>query len=134
MPPKPAIVDLTSLPAVACPCGSARRAFADREEFPGTVHLTEISRDAKEHYHQAHTEIYVILECSEGAAIELDGQLHRVAPQTAILIPPGTRHRACGQMKVLILCSPNFDPSDEHFDEGRSGFHDPPDCFTPTTS
>jgi len=93
----------------------ARRAFADRDEFPGTVHLTQISRDAREHYHQDHTEVYVILECDEGASIELDGQPHPVRPQTAVLIPPGVRHRACGQMTVLILCTPNFDPADEHF-------------------
>jgi mannose-6-phosphate isomerase-like protein (cupin superfamily) len=116
VPAKPAIVDLTTLPAVPCPCGIARRAFAEHENFPGTVHLTEISRDAREHYHKTHTEMYVILECGEGAAIELDGRTHGVKPQTAILIPPGVRHRACGQMKVLILCTPNFDPADEHFD------------------
>jgi len=107
---------LTTLPAVPCPCGVARRAFAEREEFPGTVHLTQISHDASEHYHKDHTEVYVILECGDGAAIELDGQPHPVRPQTAILIPPGVRHRACGQMTVLILCTPNFDPADEHFD------------------
>ncbi len=116
MPAKPVVIDLTSLPAVECPCGIARRAFADREEFPGTVHLTHISRDASEHYHQDHTEVYVILECNDGATIELDGCPHPVRPQTAILIPPGVRHRACGEMTVLILCTPNFDPADEHFD------------------
>jgi mannose-6-phosphate isomerase-like protein (cupin superfamily) len=116
MTAKPVIIDLTTVPAVECPCGIARRAFADQESYPGTVHLTQISRDARDHYHLEHTEIYVILECSEGASIELDGQTHAVGPQTAILIPPGVRHRACGQMTVLILCTPNFDPADEHFD------------------
>jgi mannose-6-phosphate isomerase-like protein (cupin superfamily) len=110
------IVDLTTLPGVDCPCGTARRAFADRDEFPGTVHLTHIRRDAQEHYHREHTEVYVILECDAAAAIELEGQLHPVAPLTAILIPPGVRHRACGEMTAMILCSPNFDPHDEHFD------------------
>ncbi len=112
----PEIVDLTQLPAVACPCGTARRAFADRTEFPGTVHLTDICNEAEVHYHREHTEIYVILECTAEAAIELDGRRHPVRPQMSILIPPGVRHRAVGQMRVLIICSPNFDPSDEHFD------------------
>ena len=116
MPAKPVVIDLASLPPVNCPCGIARRAFADREEFPGTVHLTNISRDAREHYHHDHTEVYVVLECHDGATIELDGHPHPVQPQTAILIPPGVRHRACGEMTVLILCTPNFDPADEHFD------------------
>ena len=121
MPSNPAIasaevVDLTALPPVACPCGTARRAFGDRAEVPGTVHLTEISQDARVHYHTDHTEVYVVVECEEGAAIELDGKSHPVHPYTSVLIPPGVRHRAVGKMKVIILCSPNFDPQDEHFD------------------
>ncbi len=94
----------------------ARRAFAQHDEFPGTVHLTNISRDAARHYHRNQTEVYVVLECSAGAAIELDEQLHPVAPLTSILIPPGVRHRAVGEMTVLIVCTPNFDPNDEYFD------------------
>ena len=115
VPAKAALVDLNSLTPVPCPCGLARRAFADRDEFPGTVHLTEISENAREHYHREHTEVYVILECEPEATIELDGVSHPVAPETAVLIQPGVRHRACGRMKVLILCTPNFDPADEHF-------------------
>ncbi len=110
------VVDLTSLPGVACPCGIARRAFADRDEVPGTVHLTQITADAATHYHKNHTEVYVVLECDSDAAIELDGCRHPVRPKTCVLIPPGVRHRACGEMTVLILCTPNFDPTDEHFD------------------
>ncbi len=112
----PQIVDLTALPAVPCPCGVARRAFEGCSEFPGTVHLTEITRDARTHYHNEHTEVYVVLECESDAAIELDGVLHPVRPLTAILIPAGVRHRAVGEMKTIIVCSPNFDAVDEHFD------------------
>ena len=110
------IVDLPALPGVACPCGIARRAFADNQAFPGTVHLTEISENAVAHYHQEHCEVYVILECQEDAKMELNGQQIAVKPLTSIVIPPGTRHRAIGKMKVLIVCTPNFDPADEHFD------------------
>jgi len=110
------VVDLTQLPPQACPCGTARRAFADRDEIPGTIHLTEISREAVEHYHREHTEVYVILECEEDACIMLDGRRFDVRPLTSILIPPGVRHRAVGRMKVLIYCAPNFDPADEFFD------------------
>lgn len=110
------IVDLAELPGVPCPCGTARRAFADREDFGGTVHLTQISKEAATHYHQRLTEVYVVLECQPGASIELDGVKHPVRPKTSILIPPGVRHRACGEMTVLILCTPKFDPQDEHFD------------------
>ena len=52
----------------------------------------------------------------EDASIELDGVRHPVQPHSAVLIPPGVRHRACGEMTVLIVCTPDFDSSDEHFD------------------
>ena len=113
---RPVVLDLTELTGVACPCGTARRAFADRNDFPGTIHLTQIDHAARTHYHTDHTEVYVVLECEDDAAIELDGDLHPVRPKTSILIPPGTRHRAIGQMEVLIVCLPKFDPLDEHFD------------------
>jgi mannose-6-phosphate isomerase-like protein (cupin superfamily) len=113
---KPTLLDLNSIPPVDCPCGIARRALADRDEFPGTIHLTSIRRDACKHYHRRQTEVYVVLECAAGAAIELDQEVHPVAPMTTVLIPPGVRHRAVGEMKVLIVCTPNFDPSDEYFD------------------
>lgn len=112
----PAVLDLTTLPGVACPCGTARRGFADRDDFPGTIHLTTIERSAQTHYHAEHTEVYVILECEPDAAIELDGQIHPVRPKMSVLIPPGTRHRAIGEMEVLIVCLPKFDSADEYFD------------------
>ena len=112
----PAVVDLTTLPGIACPCGTARRGFGDRDDFPGTVHLTPIERSARTHYHVEHTEVYVILECEADAAIELNGQIHAVRPKMSVLIPPGTRHRAIGEMEVLILSLPKFDSADEHFD------------------
>lgn len=112
----PQVVDLASLEGVACPCGVARRAFAERSDFPATVHLTEISTTARTHYHRRATETYVVLECGPGAAIELDGVSHAVHPGVAILIPPLVRHRAVGEMKVIIFCLPKFDSSDEYFD------------------
>jgi hypothetical protein len=113
----PTIVRLDELAPTNCPCGTARRAFADRPELPATVHLTEITCDARTHYHRIQTEVYVVLKCAPDAAIELDGVLHPVAPLSAILIPPGVRHRGVGEMSVLIYCAPKFDPADEFFDE-----------------
>jgi mannose-6-phosphate isomerase-like protein (cupin superfamily) len=110
------IVDFATLPGTPCPCGTARRAFADTSDFPGTLHVTEISTDARTHYHRRLTETYYILECGPAAAMELDGQRRPVKPGVAILIPPGVRHRAIGVMKVLIVVFPKFDPADEWFD------------------
>ena len=110
------IVDFAEIPGVPCPCGTARRAFADVPEFPATVHVTSISIDAQLHYHKRLTETYYVLECRPDARMELDGEIVPVKPGTCILIPPGVRHRAIGEMKVLIIALPKFDPTDEWFD------------------
>lgn len=107
------LVDLTALPGVACPCGVARRGLADVADYPATLHLTEISTDAKAHYHRHLIELYFILEAGPDAAMELDDARIAVRPGMAILIRPGVRHRAVGRMKVLIYVTPKFDPEDE---------------------
>jgi len=111
------LVDFAQLPGVACPCGTARRAFADVQDWPGTIHVTEISEDAKLHYHKQLTETYYFLECGADAQMQLGGEILDVHPGMCILIRPGTRHRAIGKMKVLIVVLPKFDSQDEWFDE-----------------
>ena len=113
---EPVLVDFAAIPGVPCPCGTARRAFADVPEFPATIHVTEISLDAVTHYHKRLTETYYFLECATDARMELDGQVIAVKPGHCILIPPGVRHRAIGRMKVLIVAMPKFDPADEWLD------------------
>lgn len=112
------VIHFGDIDPVACPCGQARRAFADAADFPATVHRTEITLDAKPHYHRTQTEVYVILECESDAALELDGKRVGVRVGSAILIRPGCIHRAVGQMKVLIICSPKFDANDEFVVDG----------------
>ncbi|QGJ69841.1 Cupin domain-containing protein [Planctomycetales bacterium 10988] len=114
------IVKFSDLPSVACPCGSAKRAFADLPDAPASVHVTEISLDAKRHYHREHTEIYYILTCQEEARMELDDEIIPLQPGMAVYIPPGVRHRALGTMTILNLVTPPFDPEDEYFDEADS--------------
>jgi mannose-6-phosphate isomerase-like protein (cupin superfamily) len=107
------IVDFDELSPVACPCGQARRAFCDVPDFPGTIHRTEITSEAKTHYHNRLTETYYILQCEIGARMALDGKIIPLKPGMCILIRPGVRHRAIGRMTVLIVVFPKFDPDDE---------------------
>ena len=110
------IADFATIAGVPCPCGTARRAFADVADYPGTIHVTQISADAKLHYHKRLTETYYFLECEPDAQMQLDDERLPVQPGMCIMIRPGTRHRAIGKMKVLIVCLPKFDPHDEWFD------------------
>jgi mannose-6-phosphate isomerase-like protein (cupin superfamily) len=110
------VVDFQDVPAVPCPCGSARRWLSDVDDFPGTIHVTDIASDARLHYHRRLTETYYFLACEPGARLQLDDQRIDVHPGMCVLIRPGTRHRAIGRMRVLIVVLPKFDPDDEWFD------------------
>ncbi len=109
------IVHTQEIEPVPCPCGMTRRAFTDDPEQIASLHVVDISVDAKTHYHKRMTEIYYILEGS--GQMELDGQLYDVSAGSSILIKPGCRHRAVGAMKIINIPIPAFDPDDEWFDE-----------------
>ena len=111
---KYSVVNLDDVTPVPCPCGMSRRAFTDDPDKIASLHVVDISIDAKTHYHKKLTEIYYILE---GAGqMELDGELVDVGPGSTVLIKPGCRHRAIGKMKILNVPVPAFDPEDEWFD------------------
>lgn len=114
--PKPVIVQLDRIPAIRCPCGLARRAFTDLPGAPVSVHRVEILEAARSHYHKRQTETYYVLECEGGAVIELDGESVPIQTGSAVMIPPGVRHRAVGRMTILNIVTPPFDPTDEWFD------------------
>ena len=115
--PRYRVVDLASLEAVSCPCGTARRALHDEPSSPGTIHLTEIDREAQRHYHCTLTETYFVIECAPGAYLELDDHQVQLRPEMLVVIPPGVRHRLVGRARILNIVVPNFDPADEILDE-----------------
>lgn len=110
------VVDFPSMAGVPCPCGTSRRGLADVEDFPGTVHMVEISENARTHYHKRLTETYVVLECEADAKLQLDDEQIALHPGMCVMIRPGTRHRAIGRMRILNIVFPKFDPADEWFD------------------
>jgi mannose-6-phosphate isomerase-like protein (cupin superfamily) len=107
------IAQLNDVSPTRCPCGWAKRAFAE----PGNVasmHVVQIESDSRTHYHKKMTEIYLVLE-GEGQ-MELDGELIPIKPMSAIYIRPGCRHRAIGKLKIINIPVPAFDEHDEWFD------------------
>lgn len=108
------VTQLDEIPAVPCPCGMSRRGFATPDNAVATIHLVDISIDARIHYHQRMTEIYLVLE-GEGF-IELDGERIPARPMMSVLIRPGCRHRLVGRFRIVNVAIPAFDPADEWFD------------------
>ncbi len=109
------VEQLDDIEPVPCPCGSSRRAFVQPDNPVATLHMVDISKDSRIHYHKKLTEIYLILE-GEGH-MELDGERVPVKPMTSIFIKPGCRHRAVGNLRIVNMPVPAFDPDDEWFDD-----------------
>ncbi len=109
------VAQLDEVDPVPCPCGQARRAFAVPGNTTATLHMVDIAEDSRTHYHKKMTEIYLVLE-GEGH-IELDGETHPLKPMTSVMIKPGCRHRAVGQLRLINIPIPAFDPEDEWFDD-----------------
>ncbi len=110
------IADYSTISGVQCPCGTSHRAFVRPDNTIATLHRVDISVEAKAHYHKYLTEMYYFLECDGPCSIELNGQRYPVKPGVAILIRPGTKHRAIGKATVLNVVTPPFDKADEWFD------------------
>ncbi|MEM7783937.1 MAG: cupin domain-containing protein [Planctomycetota bacterium] len=108
------IVNLSELNPVDCPCGTARRAFTDDLDSVASVHVVDIKEDAETHYHKKTTEFYYVL--AGRGQIELDGTKFDIEPGFSIMIKPGCRHRTIGNLKILNIPVPAFDPSDEFID------------------
>tara|TARA_B100000927_G_scaffold290470_1_gene289411 strand:+ start:5029 stop:5409 length:381 start_codon:yes stop_codon:yes gene_type:complete len=108
-------VTFSGLAEQDCSCGVVRRAFADSEDGPASVHLLDLAEEPVCHYHRKTTEIYVILE-GEGH-LELDGELIAVKPFSAVMIKPGCRHRGIGKLRLFNISVPRFDPEDFFYDD-----------------
>lgn len=61
------------------------------------------------------TEFYIVLE-GEGT-LEADGKSYPLRPLTAVMIPPGCVHRAVGNLRIVNVPIPAFDPADEFEEE-----------------
>lgn len=104
-------------PAVACPCGSARRVLTAADCPELSVHFVDIRVDSQAHYHRRHDEVYVVI--AGGGELELDGERQAVSEGTVALIPAGVRHRAVPGprgMTIVNIVRPPFDAEDEHHD------------------
>lgn len=108
------VTQLDDVDPVKCPCGFARRGFATPDNQVATIHLVDIQKDARVHYHKKMTEIYLVIE-GEGV-MEVDGDRIPLKPMTSVFIKPGCRHRAVGKLKIINVPIPAFDPDDEWFD------------------
>jgi len=108
------IAHMDEIEGVECSCGTSRRAFISADNKVASIHSVDLRADTTAHYHKKMTEIYYVLE-GEGF-VELNGEDVAVRPGSAVLIKPGTFHRGKGRMRILVVCIPPYDKSDEWFE------------------
>ena len=94
-------------------CGFRRSIFTDHDGSNVSMSVLRID-DSTKHRHSKTHEIYYVLE-GEGA-LELDDDEVALKPGTAVLVKPGVRHSAKGDVLVLIVGTPPFRDDDMFFD------------------
>src|SRR5436853_6792945 len=92
-------------------CGQIRCLVEAKDGAAGEVHHLEIT-DAKLHYHERTDEFYYIL--GGQGRMTLDDSEIELHEGVVVYVPRGTKHRAWGDLKVLVVCIPRGVLHDVH--------------------
>ena len=92
-------------------CGLIRPLIAEADGAAAEVHHLEIT-DAKLHYHERTDEIYYVI--GGGGQIQLDDTKLELREGVVVYVPRGVKHRAWGNLKVLVVCIPRGVLHDVH--------------------
>src|SRR6185295_19759658 len=92
-------------------CGQIRPLIEEKDGAAAEVHHLEIT-DAKLHYHQRTDEIYYVID-GQGR-MQLDDEEIELSPGVVVYVPRGVKHKAWGQLKVLVTCIPRGVLADVH--------------------
>jgi mannose-6-phosphate isomerase-like protein (cupin superfamily) len=92
-------------------CGQIRPLLEEKDGATAEVHHLQIT-DAKLHYHQRTDEIYYVLD-GEGR-MRLDDEEIDLQKDVVVYVPRGVKHKAWGNLKVLVVCIPPGVLNDVH--------------------
>src|SRR5262245_50321157 len=92
-------------------CGQIRPLLDEKDAAAAEVHHLEIT-DAKLHYHERTDEIYYVL-AGQGS-MQLDESTIDLTEGVVVYVPRGVKHRAWGDLKVLVVCIPRGVLNDVH--------------------
>src|SRR6187200_728302 len=84
-------------------CGEIRCLIERKDGAAAEVHHVRI-HDAKLHYHARTDEIYHVI-AGTGSMV-LDGEQVELHPGVVVYVPRGVRHKAVGDLTVLVVCIP----------------------------
>ena len=92
-------------------CGQIRTLIDEQDGAAAEVHHLEIT-DAKLHYHERTDEVYYVL--SGQGRMALDDKEIELGEGVVVYVPRGVKHRAWGDLKVLVVCIPRGVLHDVH--------------------
>jgi len=92
-------------------CGQIRPLIEEKDGAAAEVHHLEIT-DAKLHYHGRTDEIYYVLEGT--GRMRLDDAEIELRKDVAVYVPRCMKHKAWGNLKVLVVCIPRGVLNDVH--------------------
>jgi len=101
--------------AAECPtdvsiCGTRQRLITSADTPLNSFSRVQIS-DAQAHYHEHTTEFYYVLEGT--GFIQLDGETIALSQGDMVMIQPGVKHRAYGNITALVVGNPPFTTDDQ---------------------
>ena len=92
-------------------CGQIRPLIEEKDGAAAEVHHLEIT-DAKLHFHERTDEIYYVLDGV--GRMQLDDAEIELRKDVTVYVPRGVKHRAWGNLKVLVVCIPRGVLHDVH--------------------
>lgn len=108
---RPVRRDLLAVTPWAETCGQIRPLLEEADGAAAEVHHLEIT-DAKLHYHERTDEVYYVL--GGRGRMALDGEEIDLHEGVVVYVPRGVKHRAWGDLRVLVVCIPRGVLHDVH--------------------
>ena len=104
---------MSGIPKEKSPCGYRQRMITKDDCDKACITFLSVN-EAGRHHHDKTTEFYYVLKGR--GILELDEDRVDVEPGTVVMIPPGIRHKAVGEIEALIVGIPSLDPADFFLD------------------
>ena len=92
-------------------CGQIRPLLEEKDGAAAEVHHLQIT-NARMHYHQRTDEIYYVLD-GQGK-MRLDDEEIELHKDVVVYVPRGVKHKAWGNLTVLVVCIPRGVLDDVH--------------------
>lgn len=110
----PIIRKLADQPVEQSTGGFRQRLITADDQANASISYLKI-HEMKPHFHIKTKELYYIVKGN--GVLKLDDTEHKVEAGMVVSIPPGVLHELTGEVEVLVIGVPPFQPDDQFFKE-----------------